>query len=149
MKRRKDFWLSVVVVVGAVVLIFWGIKENGGWQTDHSEVPDAVGSISVNNYHYLTVIANSRKIEDQEAFAQEIIHMCQDNSFHSLKFSTSVNGYPTGLDIKVYLKREDIEKEEPVCTIQFVTEESEKDYDIKNDADKFHLYLDGEEIEFF
>lgn len=149
MKRGKSFWLSMVIVVGAVVLILLGIKENGRWQADHSAVPDAVGSFSANNYHYLTVIANSRKIEDQEAFAREIIHMCQDNSFHSLKFSTGINGYPSGLDIKVYLMREDIEKEEPVCTIRFVTEESEKDYDIKNDADKFHLYLDGEEIEFF
>ena len=41
------------------------------------------------------------------------------------------------------------ERKEPVCKIQFMTDEYNEEYDIKNNADKFHLYLDGEEIEFY
>ena len=118
-------------------------------KTDYSEVPDIISSVSINNYYYLTVIANSRKIGDKEAFAREVIHMCQENAFHSMKFSTGINGYPSGLDIKIYLVCGDIEKKEAVCNIKFVTDKYNGESDIKNDQDKFHLYLDGNEIEFY
>lgn len=75
--------------------------------------------------------------------------MCQDNSFYSIRFSTDINGYPSELDITVYLNRKAVEKGEEVCEIKFSADDFRKGYDIKNDADKFHLYLDGKEIEFY
>lgn len=38
---------------------------------------------------------------------------------------------------------------EPVFEIEFSTDDFSGEYNIKNDADKFRLYLDGEEIEFY
>lgn len=42
-----------------------------------------------------------------------------------------------------------MEKGESVCEIEYRTEEYMEDCDIKNDVEKFHLYLDGEEIDFY
>lgn len=76
--------------------------------------------------------------------------MCIDNSFYSTKFSTDKRGYPSGLDIKVYLNREDMAKiQEPVCKIKFTAGDFTNDYNIKDNPDKFNLYLDGQEIEFY
>lgn len=105
--------------------------------------------MSINNDHHLKVVANSSQIEDKEGMAREIIHMCQDNSFHSIRFSTDINGYPSELHISVYLNRKEVEGGEPVFEIEFSTEGFSGEYDIKNDADKFQLYLDGEEIDFY
>lgn len=149
MKKEKRMFGCSLAAFGVAVILFYGMSTMKCWRGDDSGVPDVTGSISVNNYHYLTVIANSRKIDDKEAFARKVVHMCQENSFRSMKFSTGVNGYPSGLDIRVYLVWDDMEKEEPVCNIQFVTDRYNEEADIKNDADKFHLYLDGNEIAFY
>ena len=50
--------------------------------------------------------------------------------------------------ITVYLHRKSLEKREPVCEIEFCTEMYIEDCNIKDDVEKFHLYLDGEEIKF-
>lgn len=75
--------------------------------------------------------------------------MCQDNSFHSIRFSTDINGYLSELQISVYLNRKKEEKGEPVFEIEFSTDDFSGEYDIKNAADKFRLYLDGKEIDFY
>lgn len=145
--KRRMYHLMILMLLICIVLS--GKDRYQEWQKSHSGVPDVVNSMSVNGYHYLTVIANSKKIEDKEDFAREVISMCQQNAFRSVKFSTGVNGYPTGLDITVYLMRSDIEEKEPVCRIKFVTDDRSGKYDIKNDPDKYQLYLNGEEIAFY
>lgn len=119
-------------------------------QREYSGIPDAVSSTTINNDYDLTVVANREKIDDKEEFSREVIHMCQDNSFHSIRFSTDIWGYPSGLDITVYLTNEDMEKrKKPAFKIKFKTDEYNEGYDIKNNADKFDLYLNGEKIEFY
>ncbi len=146
MGKRIVYFMLFIALAG---MIQYGRGKYPEWKEAHSGMPDVVGSISVNNDHYLKVVANSGRIDDKEGFAREIVHMCQDNSFRSIRFSTDINGYPSGLDITVYLNRKAVEKGEPVCEIEFSADDFSKGYDIKNDADKFHLYLDGEEIEFY
>lgn len=118
-------------------------------KSDFKGIPDAVSSMSINQDEHLTVVANSDTIPDKEAFARKVIHMCQDNSFHSIMFSTDVNGYPARLDITVYFWSEDIGEEEPVCHIEYAPLDYNLDYDIKNDQEQFHLYVDDKEIEFY
>lgn len=125
------------------------------WQTNFRGMerklfrnPDAVSSVSSGGRQYLKVVANSDRIDDKEAFARKVIQMCRENSFHSIRFSTDINGYPSGLSITVYLKRKDLEKGRPVCEIEFRTKEYVENCNIKDDVEQFHLYLDGEEIEF-
>lgn len=145
--HRGIFYLLVFLVFAG--LIQYGKEKYPEWKEAHSGIPDAVSSMSLNNDHHLKVVANSSRIEDKEGLAREIIHMCQDNSFHSIRFSTDINGYPSELHISVYLNRKEVEGGEPVFEIEFSTDDFNGEYDIKNDADKFRLYLDGEEIEFY
>ncbi len=112
-------------------------------------IPDAVSSMSSDNWQYLKVVANSDRIEDKEAFAREVVQMCRENSFHTIRFSTDINGYPRGLTITVYLNRRGVEKNEPVCEIDFRTEEYREDWDIKNNVEHFQLYLDGKKLIFY
>ena len=66
-------------------------------------------------------------------------------SFHSTKFSTD-RGYATSIDMNIYLWKEDIEDGESVMTAEYRPVEYGKDYDVVNNPDKFHLYIDGKEI---
>lgn len=147
MKRKKQL-LCILSIVIVMEIITYGTKKYEQWREEHSGIPDITSCISVNNDHYLTVIANIDIIEDKEKFAREVIRMCQKNSFRSIRFSPDIDGYPSELSITVYLNRKDIEKKEPVCKIEFMTDDYNEDYDIKNDTDKFQIYLDGNEIQF-
>ncbi len=106
-KYRGIFYLLVFMVL--ISLIRYGKMKYPEWREAHSGIPDAVSSVSINNGHHLKVAANSSQIEDREELARRIIHMCQDNSFHSIRFSTDVNGYPSELHISVYLNRKEVE----------------------------------------
>ena len=147
MGRNKQF-LCIFIILIVTDMIPYGTKRFKQWQEEHSGIPDISSCISVNNDHYLTVVANAGEIKDKEEFAREVIHMCQQNSFRSIRFSTDIDGYPSKLNITVYLNRKDIEGNEPVCKIEFMTDDYNEDYDIKNDADKFQLYLNGNKIKF-
>lgn len=144
---RWIWYLFVFIVLAGAEQ--YGQEKLLEWKEAHSGIPDVVSSMSMNNDYYLRIVANSSRIDDKEEFARKIIHMCQDNSFHSIRFSTDINGYPSELNMTVYLNRKKLEKGKPICEIKFSADKFSKECDIKNDADKFHLYLDGEEIEFY
>lgn len=144
-KRLMEAALLILAVAG---MICYGTKGSEEWKDNHTGIPDAVSSMSSDNWQYLKVVANSDRIEDKEAFAREVVQMCRENSFHTIRFSTDINGYPRGLTITVYLNRRGVEKNEPVCEIDFRTEEYREDWDIKNNVEHFQLYLDGKEIDF-
>lgn len=147
---RSGRKLSYLLVLMALVSSIWYGKEKYlEWEEIHSGIPDAVSNMSINNEYYLKVVANSSQIEDKEALAREIIRMCQDNSFRSIYFSTDLNGYPSELNISVFLNQRGLERGEPVFEIEFSTDDFRGQYDIKNDTEQYHLYLDGKEIDFF
>ncbi len=148
MKKRKWLLAGILLILGAIGILNYGKPILEEWNESYSGIPDAVSSVSSGGWQYLKVVANSDRIDDKEAFARKVIQMCRENSFHSIRFSTDINGYPSGLSITVYLKRKDLEKGRPVCEIEFRTEEYVEDCNIKDDVEQFHLYLDGEEIEF-
>lgn len=147
--KRKKLFLCILGIWG-IVLTSCGTKEDTQEQEELSGIPDVVGSTVFDTDYNLTVVANSDKIEDKEEFARTVVHMCQDNSFRSVKFSTDIRGYPTELNISVFLSRKDVEeRKEPVYKIKFATDDFTKGYNIKEKPDKFKLYLDGKEIEFY
>ena len=148
MKKRKWLLAGILLILGATGILNYGKPILEEWNESYSGIPDAVSSVSSGGRQYLKVVANSDRIDDKEAFARKVIQMCRENSFHSIRFSTDINGYPSGLSITVYLKRKDLENGRPVCEIEFRTEEYMEDCNIKDDVEQFHLYLDGEEIKF-
>ena len=89
-KKRKirTKWKMVVAVV-LVVAIIIGIGLEGEERRVEGE-PDVISSMIVNNEQYLTVVANRNKIENEEEFKKLLIRMYEENSFHSVKFSTDL-----------------------------------------------------------
>ena len=95
--RRK--WKKVISVVLVVVTIL-GIGLEGEKRRAEGE-PDVVSSMIVNNEQYLTVVANRNEIENEEEFKKLLIRMYEENSFHSVKFSTDLVD-PEKVYVKVY-----------------------------------------------
>lgn len=106
--------------------------------------PDCVGSISSNADEYLTVVAYRNCIANKEEFARNLIKMCQENSYETIKLSTDFRGYPTSLHINVYLLERDVDKGKVEMNIRFKPTDYSQGYDIVNDEDKFQLYIDGQ-----
>ena len=117
-KKRKirTKWKMVVAVV-LVVAVMIGIGLEGEERRVEGE-PDVISSMIVNNEQYLTVVANCNEIENEEEFKKLLIRMYEENSFHSVKFSTDLAD-PEKVYMKVYLRKEDIKKEKPILLIKY------------------------------
>lgn len=84
--RRKCNMIVAVVLVLAVMMgsdLEWNEKRVEG-------KPDVISSMIVNNEQYLTVVANCNEIQNKEQFKKLLIRMYEENSFHSVKFSTDL-----------------------------------------------------------
>ena len=108
-KKRKirTKWKMVVAVVLVVALMI-GIGLEGEERRVEGE-PDVISSMIVNNEQYLTVVANRNKIENEEEFTKLLIKMYEENSFHSVKFSTDMVDTEK-VYMKVYFWRDEIKK---------------------------------------
>lgn len=115
-KKRKirTKWKMVVDVV-LVVAVMIGIGLEGEERRVEGE-PDIISSMIVNNEQYLTVVANCNEIENEEEFKKLLIRMYEENSFHSVKFSTDISD-PEKVYMKVYRWRGDVKKAEPPLRI--------------------------------
>lgn len=122
------------------LLIFQGCGSN-----HKTGVPDAVSSISTNQDLILTIVANRESIPNPLDFADELLSMCQENTFHTIKMSYS-NGYPTSLTMRVYNWKDEIEGNSPIMTIDYQPSDYTKGYNIIDDPNEFVLTINGEEI---
>lgn len=111
-----------------------------------SACPDAINSFRFNTTEYLSVVANQNDIKDKHDLAKQIIKMCQENSFQSIKFSYDMV-CPAELQINVYSTEKDFYNNKKFCEITFLPEERNEKYDIIHNSDKFILYVDGEKVD--
>ena len=112
--RRK--WKMVVAVVLVVAVM---VGSDLDWNEKRVEgEPDVVSSMIVNNEQYLTVVANRNEIENEEEFTKLLIKMYEENSFHSVKFSTDMVE-PEKIYMKVYLWKDEVKKNQPNLGIEF------------------------------
>ena len=112
--RRKWKMVVAVVLVLAVMMgsdLDWNEKRVEG-------EPDVVSSMIVNNEQYLTVVANRNEIKNEEEFTKLLIKMYEENSFHSVKFSTDMVK-PEKIYMKVYLWKDEVKKNQPNLGIEF------------------------------
>lgn len=112
--RRK--WKMVVAIV-FVLAVMIGIGLEGEERSVEGE-PDVISSMLVNNEQYLTVVANRNEIEKEEEFKKLLIRMYEENSFHSVKFSTDISD-PETVYMKVYPFRETIKEKETDPILEF------------------------------
>lgn len=104
-----------------------------------------MSSISTNQDVTLTIVANSDDITDPSSFADELLTMCKDNTFHTIKMSYD-SGYPTSLTMRVYKWEDEIEGNSPVMVIDYQPNDYTKGYNIIDDPEEFELTIDGEDI---
>ena len=112
------------------------------YKYDNSGVSDAVSSTTDGLECRLTVTANASRIEDRKAFADEIFRMCRANSFRTVKLSTDVTGWPSMLDVTVYLHRYDIGRSEPEMRIRYIPPDNRGVYNIRDDGDKYRIIIE-------
>lgn len=112
-KIRRKWKMFVAIVLVLAVMIGIGLK---GEERRVEGEPDVISSMIVNNEQYLTVVANRNEIENEEEFKKLLIRMYEENSFHSVKFSTDISD-PEKVYMKVYRWRGDVKKEEPPLRI--------------------------------
>ena len=132
----------LLILAGILILLIFLFLVNGRKDRDLSGVPDAVGSTLSGGTCSLTVTANADRIGDEETFAREVVRMCRENAFRSLRLSTDMGGWPEELDIKVYLRREDIGEKEPVMRILYEPADTEADVSIADDPEKYILTIE-------
>ena len=142
-KRNKVMTILkwMLTLAGILILLLFLLRINGR-DRDLSGVPDAVGSTLSGGICSLTVTANAERIGDRETFAREVIRMCRENAFRSLRLSTDVGGWPEELDMKVYLRREDIGEKEPVMRILYKPADTDVDISIADDPEKYILTIE-------
>ena len=107
----------MVVAVVLVVAVMIGIGLEGEERRVEGE-PDIISSMIVNNEQYLTVVANCNEIENEEEFKKLLIRKYEQNSFHSVKFSTDLVDSER-VYMKVYRWKEDVRKKEPLLRIKY------------------------------
>ena len=116
-KIRRKWKMVIAVVLVLVVVTILGI----GLEREERRVegePDVISSIIMNNEQYLTVVANRNEIENEEEFKKLLIRMYEENSFHSVKFSTDISD-PEKVYMKVYPFRETIKEKETDPILEF------------------------------
>lgn len=114
-KIRRKWKMVIAVVIVVVTMLEIGLE--GEERRDEGE-PDVVSSMIMNDEQYLIVVANRNKIENEEEFTNLLIKMYEENSFHSVKFSTDMVE-PERVYVKVYLWKQDIKKENPILRIKY------------------------------
>lgn len=117
-KRKIRTKGKMVVAVVLVVAVMIGIGLEGEERRVEGE-PDVISSMIVNNEQYLTVVANRNKIENEEEFKKLLIRMYEENSFHSVKFSTDMVESEK-VYMKVYLWRDEIARKDPAMRINYI-----------------------------
>lgn len=100
MKRNKKFFTSILLVLGMIGMIYYGVPKYEEWKESHSGVPDVISSMSSNKSYYLTVVANSSKVEDKEALARELVQMCRKIHFTLSDFQRILMGIPLNLRLQ-------------------------------------------------
>lgn len=114
-KIRRKWKMVIAVVIVVVTMLEIGLE--GEERRDEGE-PDVVSSMIMNDEQYLIVVANRNKIENEEEFTNLLIKMYEENSFHSVKFSTDMVELER-VYVKVYLWKQDIKKENPILRIKY------------------------------
>lgn len=114
-KIRRKWKMVVAIVFVLAVMIGIGLEEE---ERSVEGEPDVISSMIVNNEQYLTVVANRNEIEKEKEFKKLLIRMYEENSFHSVKFSTDISD-PETVYMKVYPFRETIKEKETDPILEF------------------------------
>lgn len=136
--------LCTILVMLLILVSGCGVQKTESDSKNTSMIPDCVVSNSSNADYSLTIIANRNEIEDKEAFAEQLIEQVKSNGFKRIMFSFEETGYPTGLQMTVYLTEADWQDQsvEPYMKITLRQESLVNDYNIVENYDTFKLEIE-------
>lgn len=133
LKRLVVFWVVLLLRVFAVLSCAKKVPSK----------PDCVSSYSSNSEYSLTIIANRKSIDDKEAFDKELIEHVKDNNFKTILFSYDATGYPTSLQMTIYLNEKEWKNHNLFMTATFKQDNILDNYNIVEHYDKFTLKIDA------
>lgn len=128
--------IGIVLLILLIFVVSWGGKRN-----TQSDIPDCVISNSMNDDYSLTIIANREEIEDKEAYAKELIEQVRNNGFKTIMFSFEETGYPTSLDMTVYLNEKDWKNHTSVMSVSLRQQNILDGFNIVDNLDKFQMEI--------
>lgn len=102
---------------------------------------ECVNSIESNNFYNLSIIANQKEIENKEDYALHLIEKVRNNDFKKIMFSYDLSGYPTGVEMDVYLTQEDKDNHVLFMKVSFQQENFANEYNIVDHYEKFTLKI--------
>ena len=142
-EQKKTTRKATIIQLFIILLLGVSIMTGCSMSETQSDAPDCVISNSSNDDYSLTIIANREEIEDKEAFAKELIEQVRNNGFKTIMFSFEETGYPTSLDMTVYLNENDWKSHnDPFMKVTFRQENAVDGYNIVEDYDKFQLAIE-------
>ena len=111
--------LCLIVVFGLFIsMIISSYRDYySEWKLENSGTPDLVSCIATDDMYFLSIIANSKEIDDADKFTQRIIDMCHKNVFRSIRFTKDIR--TVKLEIAVYLNKKEMKTGQFVGTIQY------------------------------
>lgn len=128
--RRNRGYISFVGIIATVIIVACAYLYRQ--KQVYSGIPDLKSTYSLGNDYYMNVVSNSKKIENQEEFAEQIIWMCEENSLQSIKFNEDVKGFPRSMIVFVYHTSKEIGEAEPVYQFSYEPEDWNAEYDIRS-----------------
>lgn len=132
-KKKNGIYLWIVLIILFVGIICIGCRK---------KKPNMVATINSMNYEYCSVIAYENSLVDKEQLANQLIEMCKENSFKSIKFATDVRGYPAGIYMRVYLNRLDFKRGKIFMQVKYLPMEKNWTGNIKDNREQYVLYID-------
>lgn len=138
-KKATQSWsIMLLTMLLMVIMVLVGCAKS----ETQSAIPDCVVSNSSNDEYSLIIIANQEKIENKEEFARQLIEQVRNNEFKTIMFSFDETGYPTRLEITVYLNEKDWKSHnEPYMNVSFKQNSILDGYNIVEHYDRFHLEI--------
>lgn len=93
----------------------------------------------------LMIIANKLFVSNTERFAEEMIERCIDNTFHEIRFSYDITGYPNKIYISVYPNKLSRKLGDNHFTILYQAgTENDYVYNVKDNPEMFKIKIETE-----
>lgn len=131
----RMFIMCITWLIGTTLMI--GCAKH----TTQFGVSDCVVCNTSNSEYTLTIIANQEKIQDKEAFAKQLIEQVRNNDFKTILFSYDEVGYPTRLDMTVYLNEDDWQNHISVMCVSLTQQNILDNFNIVENLDKFEMKI--------
>lgn len=118
-KRKISGAVGLFCLIAVICVLYGGVRTYRQPGRESKGVPDVVSSRTSGDETMLTVVANTDRIEDEQAFAEETVRKYEENSFYTTKFSRDQERSIQQVHMTVYLRRSDIGENPALFSIEY------------------------------